>query len=162
MEEKERSVVERLEDIENKLSSPPKTVYIDDIIGMSFSSYMEQSTIYGIEKDERQFKHSIKKKAAKTIVCLGILLVTILIHIIAFSINKSNEWMLIVADVLTVLYSLVVLIILGKQKCKQPMKSFWNVKNKEFYLVPEGNHKKISSETKNAFWFYVLLILKII
>ena len=38
MEEKERSVVERLEDIENKIPTPHKPVYIDDIIGMPFSS----------------------------------------------------------------------------------------------------------------------------
>ena len=162
MEEKERSVVERLEDIENKIPTPHKPVYIDDIIGMPFSSYLKQSTVYGIEEDERKFKNSIKRQTVMPIICLCILLVGIVVHAISLSINRGNEWMVLVGDVLAALCPIMALLILGNQKSKQPMKSFWNIKNKEFYLVPEGDHKKISSETKNGFWFYAMLFAKII
>lgn len=162
MEEKERSVVERLEDIENKIPTPQEQVFIDDIIGMPFSSYLKQSTVYGVEEDERKFKHDIKKQTVMPIICLCILLAGIVIHAIALSINKGNEWMVLVGDFLAALCPVMTLLILGNQKSKQPMKSFWNIKNKEFYLVPEGNHKKISSETKNGFWFYAMLFGKII
>lgn len=162
MEEKERSVVERLEDIENKIPTPQKPVFIDDIIGMPFSSYLKQSTVYGVEEDERKFKHSIKRQTVMPIICLCILLAGIVVHAIALSINKGNEWMVLVGDFLAALCPVMALLILGNQKSKQPMKSFWNIKNKEFYLVPEGDHKKISSETKNGFWFYAMLFGKII
>lgn len=162
MEDKERSVVERLEDIENKISTPQKPVSIADIIGMPFSSYLKQSTVYGVEEDERKFKHSIKRQTVMPIICLCILLAGIVVHAIALSINKGNEWMVLVGDFLAALCPTMTLLILGNQKSKQPMKSFWNIKNKEFYLVPEGDRKKISSETKNGFWFYAMLFGKII
>lgn len=162
MADKDRSVVERLEDIENKIPTPQKPVYIDDIIGMPFSSYLKQSTVYGIEEDERKFRNSIKRQTVMPSICLCILLVGLAIHIVTLSTNKGNEWMVIIGDALAALYPIMALLILGKQKSKQPTKSFWNLKNKEFYLVPDGDHKKISSETKNGFWFYAMLFAKIV
>lgn len=162
MADKDRSVVERLEDIENKIPTPQKPVYIDDIIGMPFSSYLKQSTVYGIEEDERKFRNSIKRQTVMPSICLCILLVGLAIHIITLSTNKGNEWMVIIGDALAALCPIMVLLILGKQKSKQPTKSFWNLKNKEFYLVPDGDHKKISSETKNGFWFYAMIFAKIV
>lgn len=162
MEEKERSVVERLESIENKISSPQeKPVFIDDIIGMPFSSYLKQSKIYGIEADERKFKHVIKRQTVAPILCLSFILVAVIIHAISFSINKDKEWMCLLADAFASITPILILLILGNQKPKQPMKSFWNIKNLDFYLVPEGDHKRISSETKNGFWFFGLLFSKI-
>ena len=164
MEDKERSVVERLEDIENKISTlkPNGPIAISDVIGMPFSSYMEQSTVYGIEKDERKFKSSIKKQTVMPIVCLSIFFVCVVIHLIAFFTIKGNEWILLIGDLLAILFPTMILLVLSKQKCKQPMKSFWNIKNTEFYFVPDGEHKKISHETKNGFWYFILLITKIL
>ena len=162
MTDKDRSVVERLEDIENKIPTYHEPTPISEIIGMPFADYLEKSTVYGVEEDERRFKNSIKRQTVMPIICLCILLVGLAVHIVTLSTNKGNEWMVIVADALAALCPIMALLILGKQKSKQPMKSFWNLKNKEFYLVPDGDHKKISSETKNGFWFYTMLFAKII
>ena len=165
MADKDRSVIERLEDIEKKIPAfekPTAPKPLSEVIGMPFEDYLNKATVYGIEEDERKFKQAIKKQTKMPIVILCIVFLGFIIHIITLLSNKGNEWMLLIVDALAALCPIMALLILRKQNIKQPMKSFWNIKNKEFYLVPDGDHKKISSETKNGFWFYTIKITAIL
>ncbi len=162
MDDKERSVVERLEDIENKIPTYKEPIPISKVIGMPFADYLNKSITYCIEEDERKFKKTIKKQFTMPIICISIILVSLIIHIVGLVTNGSNEWMLIVCDALAFLCPLMVILILANQKSKQPAKSFWNVRNKEFYLAKKGEYKQLKLETKNGFWFYAMLFGKII
>ena len=162
MDDKERSVVERLEDIENKIPTYREPTPISKVIGMPFADYLKKSTVYGVEEDERKFKKTIKRQFAMPIICVSIILVGLIIHIIGFVMNKGNEWMLLIGDALAILCPIMAILILVNQKPKQPAKSFWNLRNKEFYLAKNGDHKQLASETKNGFWFYAMLFGKIV
>ena len=58
MSNDDRTVIERLDDIENKIPSfeyqKPKP--ISEIIGKPFADYLNEATVYGYEDDERKFK----------------------------------------------------------------------------------------------------------
>ena len=165
MANKDRSVIERLEDIEKKIPSfetLPSPKPLSEVIGMPFEDYLNKSTVYGIEEDERKFKQAIKKQTKMPIACLCIVFLGFIIHIITLLSNKGNEWMLLIVDILAALCPIMALLILGKQKSKQPMKSFWNIKNIEFYLAPKGASKQVSYIAKNSFWFYAITIAKIV
>lgn len=160
----DRTVFERLDDIENKIptfeQSEPRP--ISEIIGRPFSDYLNDATVYGIEDDLRKFNKKIIKQKTMTIVWMSILILVLAFDIISWVVNKQLEWLLAIATLLTLIPYVFVLITLSKQKNKQPMRSFWNVKNTELYITYDGDHKKIAKEESNGAIFYVLLISKII
>lgn len=67
-----KSVIEHLEDIEESLKTKEyKSQTISDMIGEPFDSYMDSSTIYFFEQDERKFnKH--KKKQCNSLITLAV------------------------------------------------------------------------------------------
>ncbi len=164
MPSKERTVIERLDDIENKIPSfehlEPRP--ISEVIGRPFADYLNDATIYGVENDIRKFKRRIKKQRTAPIVGLSILIPTLIFDVISFVINKQLEWVLICITFLSLICPILMLAVLSKQKNKQPMHSFWNMENIDFYLVKEGDHNKIVKEERNGPIFYIMLIIKII
>lgn len=164
MSKDDRTVIERLDDIENKIPSfeyqEPKS--ISEIIGRPFADYLNDATVYGYEDDVRKFKRTIKKQKTTPIVWLSILIPILIFDVALLILNKRLEWLLVVTTVLSLICPILALITLSKQKNKQPMRSFWNLKNTELYLVNEGDHKKIVAEESNGTIFYIMLIIKII
>lgn len=160
----DRTVIERLDDIENKIPTfehhEPRP--ISEVIGRPFSDYLNNATVYGIENDLRKFNKKIRKQKTTTIVWMSILILILAFDIISWVVNKQLEWLLAIATLLTLIHYVFVLITLSKQKNKQPMRSFWNVKNIELYLVCDGEHEKIVKEESKGAFFYILLISKII
>lgn len=159
-----RTVIERLDDIENKIPSfdnqEPRP--ISDVIGRPFADYLKDATLYGIEEDERKFKRTIKQQKTTPIVLLLIFALILIFDIAAFIINKQSEWLLIIITLIAMICPSLMLVTLAKQKCKQPMHSFWNLKNKELYLTKDGDHKKIVAEESRGGIFYTLLIVRIL
>lgn len=160
----DRTVIERLDDIENKIPTferhEPRP--ISEVIGKPFADYLNDATVYGIEDDLRKFNKTIRKQKTMPIVWMSILIPILAFDIISLVINKRLEWLLVIATLLTLIPYVFVLITLSKQKNKQPMRSFWNVKNTELYLANDGDYKKIVKEESNGAIFYILLISKII
>ena len=160
----DRTVIERLDDIENKIPTfehhEPRL--ISEVIGKPFADYLSDATVYGIEDDLRKFNKTIRKQKTIPIVWISILIPILVFDIISLVVNKQLEWLLVIATLLTLIPYVFVLITLSKQKNKQPMRSFWNVKNTELYLANDGDHKKIVKEESNGTIFYILLISKII
>ena len=159
-----RTVIERLDDIENKMPSfnnqEPRP--ISDVIGRPFADYLKDATLYGVEEDERKFKREIKKQRTTPLILLSILALILVFDIVALIVNKQSEWLLIIITIAVMICPLLFLITLSKQKCKQPMHSFWNLKNMEFYLAKDGDHKKIVKEETRGGIFYTLLIIRIV
>ena len=160
----DRTIIERLDDIENKI---PTFKYedqkpISEVIGRPFEDYLNEATIYEYEEDIRKFKRAIKKQRTMPVILLLILFFILIFNIVSLVINKQLEWLLVVSNSLALISPILTIIALSKQKNKQPVYSFWNVKNTEFYLTKDGDHKKIVSEENNGAVFYVLLITKII
>ena len=164
MSNDDRTVIERLDDIENKIPSfeyqKPKP--ISEIIGKPFADYLNEATVYGYEDDERKFKKIIKKERTMPIVWLSLFILFLVFDIFSLIVNKQLEWLLVVATTLSLVSPLLTLVVLLKQKNKQPMRSFWNVKNTELYLANDGDHKKIVREENNGAIFYIMLIIKIV
>lgn len=160
----DRTIIERLDDIENKIPTikhrEPRP--ISEVIGRPFADYLNDATVYGFEDDLRKFNKTIRKKKTKLVVWISILIAILVFDIVSFAANKQLEWLLVIATLLTLIPYVFALIVLSKQKNKQPMRSFWNVKNTELYLSNDGNHKKIVEEESNGAVFYILLISKII
>lgn len=160
----DRTVIERLDDIENKIPTfeqrEPRP--ISEVIGRPFADYLNDATVYGIEDDLRKFNKAIKKQKTMPTVWISILVPILVFDIVSLIINKQLEWLLVIATLLTLIPYVIALIALSKQKNKQPMHSFWNVKNTELYLTNEGDHKKMVKEESNGALFYILLISKII
>lgn len=164
MSKNDRSIIERLDDIEKKI---PTTKHhearpISEVIGRSFADYLNDATVYGIEEDIRKFNKTIKKQKRKSIIFLSLLASILLFYIVCLVINKQLERILIVLTLLAIIPYIIVLIALFKQRNKQPMRSFWNVKNLELYLVNDGEHKKIVEEESNGVLFYILVISKLL
>lgn len=160
----DRSVIERLDDIENKIPTfeQQKPRPISEVIGKPFADYLNDATIYGIEDDLRKFNKTIKKQKKMSIVWLSILILVLTFDIVSLLVNKQLEWLLIVATLLMMIPFLLALITLSKQKNKQQTHSFWNIKNTDFYLADVGGHKRIVKEESNGAIFYILLFIKII
>lgn len=160
----DRTVIERLDDIENKIPTfeQRESRPISEIIGRPFADYLNDATVYGIENDLRKFNKTIRKQKTISIVWMSILIPILVFDIISLVVNKQLEWLLVIATLLTLIPYVFVLITLSKQKNKQPMHSFWNVKNTELYLANDGDYKKIVKEESNGAIFYILLIAKII
>lgn len=160
----DRTVIERLDDIENKIPTIEhrKPRPISEVIGRPFVDYLNEATVYGFEDDLRKFNKTIRKKKTKLVVWISILIAILVFDIVSFAANKQLEWLLVIATLLTLIPYVFTLIVLSKQKNKQPMRSFWNVKNTELYLSNDGNHKKIVKEESNGAVFYILLISKLI
>ena len=160
----DRTVIERLDDIENKIPTfehqEPRP--ISEVIGRPFADYLNDATVYGYEDDVRKFKRTIKKQRTMPIVWLSILIPVLVFDVVSLIINKQLEWLLVIATTLTLICPVLALITLSKQKNKQPMHSFWNVKNTELYLANEGNHKKIVKEESNGAIFIIMLVFKIV
>ena len=160
----DRTVIERLDDIENKLPSfeHHEQRPISEVIGRPFADYLNDATIFGYEDDIRKFKKKKKKQKQMLIVWFIILIPILIIDIISLVINKNLEWLLVVSTAVSLICPVLAFITLSKQKNKQPMHSFWNVKNIDFYLANDGNHKKLVKEENYGAIFYVILIIKII
>ena len=164
MSQKDRTVIERLEDIENKIPSfeyrAPRP--ISEVIGRPFADYLNDATIYGYESDERKFKRAIKKQKTSSIICLSMLIAILIFDIIILVLNKKFEWVLVTMTTLGLLGPGLTLITLLKQRNKQPMRSFWNIKKFEFYLTKDGEQNRLVKEESKGTIFYVIFITKII
>lgn len=164
MSKDDRSVIERLDDIEKKIavSKQQKPKPISKTIGRPFADYLNDATVYGIEDDLRKFKKTIKTKKTTPAVTFSILILILVFDIVSLFVNKQLEWLMVIATFLSILPVILSLIVLSKQKNKQPMRSFWNVTNTEFYLTNDGGSNKIVKEESRGAIYYVLVVSKLI
>ena len=168
MSKNDRSVIERLDDIENRIPTinpiftygEPKS--ISEVIGKPFADYLNEATIYGVEDDSRKFNKTIKEKKTKSIVGLSIITSILIFCIVSLFFDNQIKWPFVVTTFLTLIPSILELIILSKQKNKQPMRSFWNMIKIELYITNDGNHKTLAKEERKGILFYIMLISKIV
>ena len=166
MSKKERSVIERLDDIEKKIPSFnfgfKKPVSISEIIGQPFEEYLKKATLFGFEEDVRKFKKAHKKERTIPIVLLSILFPILVFSVVSFIILQRLEWLLVLASVVAMISPILSLVTLANQKNKQKMPSFWNYRNKNLYVVNKKSGKSLVMEEETGAIAKLLLICRII
>lgn len=154
-----KSVIEHLEDIEESLKPKEyKPQTISDMIGEPFDPYMDSSTVYYFEPDERKFNKHKKKQCNSLTILAVVYLLPLLEHLILSFIFKTNLFWLFMGDLLLLLCPIFYLIYGFKQKSKKIANSKWNLKNHVFYKYED----KLGSEDNKGLLAKLLLVYKII
>lgn len=162
MEQKERTVIEHLQDIEDKIpdfSSKPQT--LSEKVGKPFEEFLNEATIYGYEEDARKFRKDIKDEMRNPLIISFLLLCALVMFIVFYVINKDNVWLLIISTLLVLLNVAFYIVVLLKQKPLQPMKSFWNFSRTDFYIAQIEGHGYLKEEKKRTALSYIRNIYSI-
>ncbi len=157
--DKERSVFDRLDSIEETLSIKTEThnPTISDLIGEPFDEYMSSSKVYYYEPDERKFQNYRKKQIKKYSIFVAIYSLIILLHIILSCVYKVVLSYLYVADVVLIALPVFDLMYSIRLKSKTLAYSKWNIRNHRFYIYD----KKLGEEDSNGVLSRLLLVYKI-
>lgn len=162
MAKKDRNVIERLEDIENKIPTTEKPKSFFERTGMHVEEYLEAAKIYAYEEDERLFKKGRRDKTAKIIVSIVLILIFFVISVVLLFLNKDLEWLLILSASLSLLTLIFQLLIVRKQENKQLLQSFWSVEKPEFYVTRKEGLYRINKEDRHGVLYYIAFVLKTI
>ncbi len=158
MEKDTRSVIDRLDDIEETVKKDEEPKSISDMIGEDFGEYLKTSTLYYYEPDERKFNNHIKKQKSRLIIYILFISIALIVDLIC-SFWANRLWIYFyLSDFLLILTPIFYLIYTLKQKNKQIAYSKWNLKNHEFYTY----ENKIGEESSKGRIHYFLLSYKII
>ena len=166
MKNDDRSVIERLDDIENKMPSwfkPRKrSEDIEETLGIPISDFIKTSTVYYVENDERKFRKSIKKCFIIPIVSISILVMILITLIVLFCFSREMEWLLLIACLFSCVVPVTLIVALSKQRNKKNANSFWNMTKTEFYITEKNNSQSIVEETNYTALYYIVRVFKII
>ena len=162
MPKKDRTVIERLEDIENKISTSEKPRSFSKTTGVSVEEYLKIAKVYAYVTDKRSLKKEIRDSAAKVVVSIVLLSLFFVFSIVSLFINGGLEWLLIISACLSLIALIVRLLMILKQKSKQPIESFWSMEKPEFYVTSRDNFFKVNKEERHSLSFYIVLITKIL
>lgn len=162
MAKKDRNVIERLEDIENKIPTKEKPKSFFEKTGMHIEEYLKVAKIYAYEEDERSFKKGRRDKTTKIIVAIVFMSLFFVFSVILQFLNKDLEWLLILSASLSLLALIFQLLIIRKQENKQSLQSFWSVEKPEFYITRKEGFFKINKEARHGLLYYIAFVLKTI
>lgn len=163
MAKKDRNVIERLEDIENKIPTKEEPKSFSKTTGLRIEDYIKIANIYLYDEDERAFNKGMRDSSMRTILAAVFVLLFFVFSIVAFAINKEFEWLLIISNGLSLLDLLIRLSVVLNQKRKQPLKSFWSIEKPEFYVTyDKENRFTVHQEKRHSLLYYISLIIKIL
>ncbi len=141
-----KSVIEHLEDIENKIDSKERSV--SEQVGEDFNNYLKNSTLYYYEPNIRCFKSQIKSKRIWLLIFCFIFLILGIIDIYFINYrdaygnltdnNKMTVILIYIIKILGCLPLVLNFIYFLIQRPKKLAKSIWNKTNKEIYIF--DNH----------------------
>lgn len=150
----ERSVVQRLEDIENNQQQKN----INEQIGEPFDKYLEKSTVYYYEPDERRFNRHKKKTIVKNFILLFIGVLVLISDFVLAGFEIDLGWYHYCFDIVFTLCMVIPLVCVLKSKNKQLEKSVFNIKNHSFYLVD----KMLCDEYSNGLIWIIYTVVRIL
>ena len=158
--DKERSVFDRLDSIEEALSIKTEThnPTISDLIGEPADEYIRSSKVYYYEPDERKFQNHRKKQVKKYSIFVGIYSLIILFHIIVSCVYNVVLPYLYIGDLVLIALPIFNLIYSIRLKSKTLADSKWNIRNHRFYIYD----KKLGQEDSNGALSRLLIIYRII
>lgn len=158
--DKERSVFDRLDSIEEALSIKTEThnPTISDLIGEPADEYIRLSKVYYYEPDERKFQNHRKKQVKKYSIFVGVYSLIILFHIIVSCVYNVVLPYLYIGDLVLIALQIFNLVYSTKQTSKKLADSKWNIKNHRFYIYD----KKLGEENSNSLLSKLLVIYRII
>lgn len=158
--DKERSVFDRLDSIEEALSIKTEThnPTISDLIGEPADEYIRSSKVYYYEPDERKFQNHRKKQVKKYSIFVGVYSLIILFHIIVSCVYNVVLPYLYIGDLVLIALQIFNLVYSTKQTSKKLADSKWNIKNHRFYIYD----KKLGEENSNSLLSKLLVIYRII
>lgn len=141
-----KSVIEHLEDIENRIDSKEKS--ISEQVGEDFNNYLKHSTLYYYEPNIRWFKSQIKSKRLWLLTFCFIFLILGIIDICFINssdaygnLTDNNKITVILINIIKILGCLPLVlnfIYFLIQRPKKMAKSIWNKTNNEIYIF--DNH----------------------
>ena len=159
MSNKDRNVIERLDDIEEKITKTDKKVWsFSETTGMTIDEYIEKSYIFAYDGDERFFNKQMRVKKTRLFTFIIVTLLVLIASIVMLIIKKGQEWLLIIGPCLALLHQLLSIVFVYKQKIHQPIKSFWNKKRLSFYVLHNEESFSIKKEESHSALFYLLLL----
>lgn len=161
MSKEDRTVIERLEDIENKIPSSEKPRSFSGTTGVSVEEYLKLAEAYAYVEDERSLKKEKRDNATKVIVSIFLIFLFFVFSIVSFFINKDMEWMLIISASLSLFGLVIHLLAILKQKSKQLVRSFWSMERPEFYVTRKEGYFKVNKEERHSAFYYFALVSKI-
>ena len=136
--ENNRNVFQKLDDIKKAIEEindkdSQRKVTISEMVGVPFEEYMNTSTLYFYEPDERKFQKQRKKEIKASVILLSIYLIFVIFHIILMILRNDIDLLLCLVDGLLLILPVLKLIYGITQKSKKTAKSKWNRINFEFY-----------------------------
>ncbi len=159
MSNRDRNVIERLDDIEEKITKTDKEAWsFSETTGMTIDEYIEKSYIFAYDGDERFFNKQMRVKKTRLFIFIIVTLLVLIASIVVLIIKKGQEWLLIIGPCLALLHQLLSIIFVYKQKIHQPIKSFWNKKRLSFYVLHGEESFSIKKEESHSVLFYLLLL----
>jgi len=154
----DKSVVEYLSDIEEKLNSPFKQKSVSEMIDEPFDKYLETSTVYYYEPDERKFNKYRKRGITILVAMIFVCLFPLIAHIIISTVQQVIYPLIYVIDILLVICPLIDLIYVVKQTNKKKTESKWNLINQHYYIY----ENKLTYENNITIFAKMLFVYKII
>lgn len=151
-----RSVIDRLQSIEDSLNHSEKS--ISEQIDEDFVEYLNNSTIYYYENDERKFNNFIKKRKFTILKYLILIFMLLVINII-YSICTNEVIIFLYINISLYLFEVIYYyIFLKRQTHKKLSFSAFNIRNTIFYDL--NNSLKI--EKSVGIIYKILIIFKVI
>lgn len=151
-----RSVTDRLQSIEDSLNNRKKS--ISEQIEEDFVKYLNNSTIYYYENDERKFNNFIKKRKFTILIYLILIFMLLVINII-HSIRTDEVIIFLYINISLYLFEVIYYyIFLKRQTHKKLSFSAFNIHNTIFYTL--NNSLKI--ERSVGIINKILMIFKVI